>query len=292
MFNTSLPYSGTNPCLILPYSHRCPQLPGVSKIKASAPAEAFPWNHPGLGRPTLMTRKAKELDKNAEGKSNEQGNPPRKDMTREEQKVTEQLQITFRFRDRREEKYQGVHGEDKSEWATEGHLALRAGPTLLTRTQDGDDGPVVSAYHLAQWLATNWWRIRTEGRPEEQDLDWWQSHNMIESANGFIWPNITIWREGDLLKITSEPTTEPSHLKYHGAHDGRPLEVTVHSFETTAQAFIESTIDQLEEAGETSTNLHLLAKDLRTERRSPALTQQREAEAREGRDPPYEVDHG
>ena len=204
--------------------------------------------------------------------------------------MTQELEITFRFIDRNHRTYQRIRGEDREEWLTEGDLVVRAGETLLTRTHEGEDGPTVSAHPLAEWLAGNWWRIRTEGRPPEPDIDWWQSHNMMESAHGFVWPNITVWRKDDHLMVTSEATQEPSHLRYLGAEGGEPIPVSLRSFEQTGEEFIRITLKKLDQAKETETNLHLLYQDLKNERGDPELTQEREAEAREGRDPPYQGD--
>lgn len=111
---------------------------------------------------------------------------------------------------------------DSEEEATLGRLIICAGNETLTSMEPSEPGPIVSALPLATWLAANWWRIRTEEMPSghEPDLDWWQSHSIAESANGFAWPDITLWAQSDHMMVKSEPTPQDKHAPYLGAKGG------------------------------------------------------------------------
>ena len=142
------------------------------------------------------------------------------------------------------------------EEATTGRLVIHAGPLILTAIKPSRSGPIVSSLHLANWLAANWFRIRLETRPNhDPDLDWWQSHCMQEAANGYQWPNITLWasENGEML-VTSEATPDMTNTTYAGANDGKPIEITRESFERTATALIEETLAHLERANTTSSD--------------------------------------
>ena len=68
-----------------------------------------------------------------------------------------------------------------NQWLTEG----RDGFVNRIRT-----GPLVSAYHMAEWLAWNWWRLRWE--PQSNAPDWVFAHRMATIGEGYVWPNITM----------------------------------------------------------------------------------------------------
>lgn len=173
--------------------------------------------------------------------------------------------------------------------ATMGRLSIYAGPIILTRMKPSRSGPIVSSLPLAEWLAANWWRLANEPRPQDEpELDWWQSHCIIEAGQGFVWPNITLWAEDGHMLVRSKPTSEPSHALYTGANRGAPIPITTQSFQESATRLITQTIDRLNSAGINGTNLHVLFEDLKAELADPNLAGQRRAEAIAGQDPPYQ----
>ena len=173
------------------------------------------------------------------------------------------------------------------EEATMGRLVIHAGPMILTAVKPSRPGPIVSSVHLATWLASNWHRLRLEGRPERLTIDWLQSHHMQESGHGYSWPKISLWGEADHMLVTSEATPDMSPTVYAGANNGQPIPITRESFDQAATALIEETIANMKLAGATGSRLHDLYQDLKAELADPELLAVREAEARRGEDPPY-----
>ena len=183
---------------------------------------------------------------------------------------------------------------------TVGKLKISAGETLLTELFDHlisppvrQSGPSVSAYPLAQWLATNWWRLRCETMPDDEDpdTDWWMSHQMTDAGYGYLWPVIVIWRQDDHLMTQALPTTDRhSHIQYTGANDAEPIAISLESFDRTVDELFAATTATLEAAGHTETEMHILLADLREERSDPELAALRAREAANGQDPPYAND--
>src|ERR1700733_13990233 len=83
-------------------------------------------------------------------------------------------------------------------WLTEGLDAL---------SNSVKKAPRLSAYHLAEWMAWNWWRLRWEPRSTKAS-NWLSSHRMTTIGSGYIWPNITIFSDGERIALISKPTEE------------------------------------------------------------------------------------
>src|SRR5262245_50974073 len=66
--------------------------------------------------------------------------------------------------------------------------------------------PFLSAYHLAEWFAWNWWRLRWE--PRSKAADWEFAHRLSSIGGGYIWPSITVFSDGERTALIAKPTTE------------------------------------------------------------------------------------
>ena len=78
-------------------------------------------------------------------------------------------------------------------------------------------GPLVSGYHVAEWLAWNWWRLRWE--PRSASPDWPLAHKMSSIGEGYVWPNIEIFSDGVRTALISSPSSRPDAkpFRYVGA---------------------------------------------------------------------------
>ena len=188
------------------------------------------------------------------------------------------------------------------EKATFGLFAITANDELLTEGMDTEcrevrDGPYVSGYPVAEWLAWNWWRIRWEigGRPhssaEEAVLDWNFAHRMPNIGEGYTWPNVTIHSDGLRSILRSEPSRNPGAIlfRYFGAPGFQT--VTVGDLEAAINGFVGDVLARLEGSGIGGTNLHRLWDELRAEREDAEVARFRRIEARFGCDPD-EADEG
>ena len=150
-------------------------------------------------------------------------------------------------------------------------------------------GPYVSGYHLAEWLAWNWWRLRWEPRPQQSvpPLEWRLAHELTAIGEGYVWPNITIASDGFQCTLDSAPSRDPSPrpFDYIGAVDSMPAVVAAADFEQALDAFIGLTLQFLAAAGLSNSDLHKHWHDLNAERNDPEFARFRRFEALLGFDP-------
>lgn len=148
--------------------------------------------------------------------------------------------------------------------------------------------PLLSAYHLAEWLAWNWWRIRYE--PRWKDLSgnsadftgWNMAHSMRNIGGGYIWPDITLYSDGKYVSIAAKST--PLNPVFRYLNDiSRAIEGG--TFEHSIDRFIEVVLARLREAGHKQTNLRAMWHELKNEREEPSLSLRRKLEALSGLDP-------
>lgn len=173
------------------------------------------------------------------------------------------------------------------ERATFGILSIKASGQTLTEGFDHyldgfRAGPLVSAYFLAEWLAWNWWRLRWE--PRSNASDWNLAHQMNTIGEGYVWPNIEIWSDGQRSVLISRPSARPDAkpFRYVGAS---PVVIPSTTFERAVDEFMPRVIGRLRESKISDTNLDRLWKDILEERKDPDLAERRRLEALMGRDP-------
>ena len=87
---------------------------------------------------------------------------------------------------------------------TSAGLQIRFGDQIATRFEDEWSQSVqqrirVSAYPLALWFASSWWRLRwepdwTRGEMGAADSAWRMSHELPAAGHGFIWPRLILPR--------------------------------------------------------------------------------------------------
>ena len=177
------------------------------------------------------------------------------------------------------------HGDEIAR-ATLGQLELRCGERFLTLLEDriartNRTFANLSAYDLAVWLASNWWRLRWE--PERKDTDWLMSHSLAAIGNGYIWPNVTVLSDGEQIQVQTRPTSgrrwEP--VRYLENWD---CVLSVGEFELAIDAFVESVLARLANLRILGTELQLMWEELHVERRDPEVASVRMLEALLGLD--------
>ena len=148
------------------------------------------------------------------------------------------------------------------------------------------EGPLVSGYHLAEWLVWNWWRLRWEPpRPHaHRTLEWAFAHRMSTVGEGYVWPNVTIDSDGFRSVLTSERSSQHNtgSFRYFG---GPTAAIPAKCLESAIDRFVSDVLKRLGEAELDDTNLHRLWHDLRIEREDPTVSRFRRLEALLGRDP-------
>ena len=179
-----------------------------------------------------------------------------------------------------------------------GRLEVSAGNRLLSLFLDRDEislrprlftGPFVSGYHLAEWFATHWWRLRWEpggGYRNSSTYTWDLSHSMSGIGGGYLWPNIIFNCDGHLFEIVSSRTIDESApIEYLGSDT---THVPADVWEDAVDGFVTDVLSRLDETNLHDTELHAVWHELSEERSDAALTAFRRAEALLG----FDVDEG
>jgi hypothetical protein len=143
--------------------------------------------------------------------------------------------------------------------------------------------PRLSAYHLSEWMAWNWWRLRWEPRSTTA-RDWASSHQMSSIGGGYIWPNITIFSDGERVALIAKPTEERPQTAYRYIADIAAI-VQASEFEAGTDSFVEQVLERLNSQGVAKTNLQTVWQSVLEERKTPMLARARKLEALLGQDP-------
>lgn len=158
-------------------------------------------------------------------------------------------------------------------WLTEGRDAL------ANRLRHA---PLLSAYHLAEWFTWNWWRLRWE--PRAATMGWRLAHKMSNIGGGYIWPNITIFSDGERTALIARPSKERSDVPFRYIAD-KAVVIPSSDYESEIDSFLEQVLGRLESEGIGETNLSRLWEEVCAERKDPELSQRRKLEALMGCDP-------
>ncbi|MYD91296.1 MAG: hypothetical protein F4Y08_13325 [Caldilineaceae bacterium SB0662_bin_9] len=184
------------------------------------------------------------------------------------------------------------------ERAAFGRLEVSTGNRLLTLFLDRDEidpssqlstGPFVSGYHLAEWFAIHWWRLRWEPGSRyvnSSTYTWDLSHRMSDIGGGYLWPNIVFDCDGYLFEVVSSKTIdELAPIEYLGSD---AVHVPASVWEDAIDCFVTDVLSRLDEANLHDTELHAIWHELSEERSDAALTSFRRTEALLG----FDVDEG
>jgi hypothetical protein len=158
-------------------------------------------------------------------------------------------------------------------WLTEGRDALA---NRLRRA------PLLSAYHLAEWFVWNWWRLRWE--PRASSKDWEFAHKIANIGGGYIWPNVTIFSDGERTALVTRASRERTDTPFRYITDFAAI-VSSADFEVEVDNFVGQALERLEVAGVNGSNLSRLWADVSTERSNPELARIRKLEALMGKQP-------
>ena len=173
---------------------------------------------------------------------------------------------------------------DAFERAAYADLGIRVGGRTATHVEDIAARTVrdvirVSAYPLALWFASNWWRLRWES--ESSGIDWRMSHQLGSAGGGYAWPNLTFSGDGETIQVSCHPTEAPriEPVRYLAQFD---VTVPAASFELGVDRFLDAVVERLESSRLAENALAGLWQVLREERLNPEVSAWRRLEARLG----------
>ena len=99
--------------------------------------------------------------------------------------------------------------------ATAALLEMYVDTISLTRNQDlwaetVRDNVFVSAYPLAMWFASSWWRLNHEPLPTQQPShDWRMVHELGAANHGFVWPRVIFIPDGEAIHVWAGTSMTP-----------------------------------------------------------------------------------
>ena len=170
-------------------------------------------------------------------------------------------------------------------------IGIKAGGMTLTSWAQGDRKHVrsrirVSAYDLAAWFVTNWWRLRWES--EGKGHAWKMSHCMGAVGNGYLWPDIEIRGGQDTVRAQSTPIIAEPVSQFQFLADG-DWPVPAVEFEDAVKKLVASVTKRLScpilDCPDDVRELSTAWEDLEREMQDQGLAFLRSLEARMGFDP-------
>lgn len=170
-----------------------------------------------------------------------------------------------------------------------GMVIVRYGRILLSEGIDGyvdrrRDGPLVSNYHLAEWLAWNWWRLTAEPRAGLETPEWAFSHRLSTIGEGYVWPHITIWSDLERTCLVAEPSRRQDFAAFRSTADWSVV-VPTKDFTSAVERYVGQVLAQLRAERISGTNLDRIWDELAAERDDPEIATRRRLEALLGFDP-------
>jgi hypothetical protein len=176
----------------------------------------------------------------------------------------------------------------QEEAATFAAIGIKYGNLWLTEADDAFVNRIrqkvyLSAYKLAEWFAWNWWRLRWE--PRRTTHDWAMAHRMSNVGGGYVWPDITIFSDGERIVLNSIPTKRsPSEPLRYICQTAAIVRAPI--FEDVVDTFVQSVLDQLGSKEIADSNLARIWASVTEERKSHEVGLRRKLEALLG----YDVD--
>jgi len=175
-------------------------------------------------------------------------------------------------------------------------IEIRFGSENATRIDDDwsesvQHGVRVSAYPLALWLASSWWRIRWEPLPSRirltpdgipADASWRMSHELPAAGYGFIWPRLEFASDGEAIWVSCRPSPALSREPVRYLSEFEAF-VPAPEFERETDNFMDLVLRRLDSLGQTE--LHILWREVLDERADPRQSDARRIEARLGYEP-------
>ena len=175
--------------------------------------------------------------------------------------------------------------------ATAAQVGLFVDDISLTRHQDvwtktERDSVFVSAYPLAMWFASSWWRLHHEPQPKGQpNLDWRMSHELGAANHGFVWPRIIFIPDGEVIHVWAEASMTSGQSVNYLSSLNEPKRIALNDFQQRVRQFIHGVIDRLAAMEVTDSHLANLWAVLLEDLADPAAARRRKLEAQLGFDP-------
>lgn len=179
---------------------------------------------------------------------------------------------------------------------TSADIGIRVGDYFLTQNFDEWDGGIrdrayVSAYPLAIWLVSSWWRIHHEALPARSGktppAGWRMSHEIAGANFGYVWPIIVFWSDRNTMNIRAKPfpVWDSGHSLRYLTGLSEPASVRMEDFSKACRRFIDKVVERLKEEGLRDSDLTYLWSLVLDDLNDPEERRIRRIEAQFGFDP-------
>ncbi len=171
-------------------------------------------------------------------------------------------------------------------------ISLAVGQECLTRLEDVGAQTVRShlrgsAYRLAIWFASNWWKLRWEPKTPNwpQDADWRMAHSIGAVGGGYVWPNVLFASDGEFVEIAALPHAKAAAFEPVRYLERAQARITAAEFEKKVDSFIENILSRLHALEINDAALPELWNEVLAERSDEEAYRRRKLEAMAGFDP-------
>lgn len=187
-------------------------------------------------------------------------------------------------------------GNDAPEYCqTTAMLALHIGDVNLMQNEDVwsrtiRESVLASAYPLAMWLASSWWRLNWEPLPAHgvrPSVDWRMAHELGAANHGFVWPQVIFASDCEAMQVwavASKNANDKQSVRYLNGLDV-PASITLTDFQQGVEDFIAAVLSRLDAMDCRNTELWNLWQLIQEERADPQSSTNRRLEAEMGYDP-------
>lgn len=176
--------------------------------------------------------------------------------------------------------------------ATAALLDMYVDNISLTRNQDVwaqtvRDNVFVSAYPLAMWFASSWWRLNHEPLPPQQQPghDWRMAHELGAANHGFVWPRVIFIPDGESMYVWAGASMTPDQSVQYLQTLEAPKPITQTGFQQSVERFMHSVLARLDAKELAGSGLAQLWAILQEELADPEAVRRRKLEAKLGFDP-------
>ena len=173
---------------------------------------------------------------------------------------------------------------------TSGALRIVANGHSLTRNENDWSQSVnqsvrLSAYPLALWLASSWWRLRWEPFPldNKASTSWRMAHEMAAAGYGYLWPQLVFYCDGVRINYCSIASAAGSEQPIRYLINEQ-ASVGIGELERAVDTFVDLVIERLDALG-IANELKGLWAEVCEERADPASAHYRKLEAILGFEP-------
>ncbi len=169
-------------------------------------------------------------------------------------------------------------------------LKMHLGNAVITRYEDIWSDKVrdkvrLSAYPLALWFASSWWRLRWESLPKSiPSHSWRMSHELAAAGHGYLWPKMLFASDGENIQIWAVQSSPNPNMAVRYLCDASDL-ITGLQFEHSIDHFMDCVIARLDSVGLGRTSLLDLWTEICAERENADISDYRRLEAMLGFDP-------